>query len=119
MRNNYILLAKIFRTKRLMLGFSKRELARAVGISHTELSRIENCERPNYNVVTLINMCNVLQIDFVKTLKMCGYLPLKKGDIDKTTLDCINEFQQDKKASKVKDDDQYVIIAFFEDDFFN
>lgn len=119
MRNNYILMAKIFRSKRLVLGFSKRELARAVGISHTELSRIENCERPNYNVVTLINMCAVLQLDFIKLLKMCGYLPYKKGDLDKEVLECINEFQNDKKCRPVEEDDKYCIIAFFEDDFFN
>lgn len=110
MKNNYVLMARIFKIKRLMLGFSKRELARAVGISHTELSRIENFERPNYNVVTLINMCEVLQLNFMKLLKICGYLPVKNDDIDKKTLDCINEYQEEKIAHKIKGDDEFIVI---------
>lgn len=118
MKNNYCLMAEIFRLYRSIYGYSKRELARKVGISHTELSRIENCERENYNVVTLINLCKVLHIDFVRLLQMCGYLPCKNGDIDKKTLDYINEFQDSKKAKRIKESDDYCIIAFFEDDFF-
>ena len=117
MKNNYILMARIFKIKRLMLGFSKRELARAVGISHTELSRIENFERPNYNVVTLINMCEVLQLNFMKLLKICGYLPVKNGDIDTKTLDYINEYQEGKIAHKIKNDDEFIVIKVFKDDF--
>ncbi len=117
MRNNYCLMAEIFKWYRSFYGYSKRELARAVGISHSELSRIENCERENYNIVTLINMCNVLHIDFIKLLKICGYLPCKKGDIDRDTLNFINEFQKDKKAKPVSENDNYCVIAFFMDDF--
>lgn len=76
MKNNYRLLAEIIEIERNLMGYSKRDFARKVGISHTELTRIENQLRENYNVVTLITMCRVLEIDFVRLLQVCGYLPM-------------------------------------------
>ena len=75
MRYNYLLLSDLLRSKRLERGYSIRGLARIVGISDTELSRIENGERKNFNLVTLISLCEVLRIDFIKLLKVTGYLP--------------------------------------------
>lgn len=75
MRYNYLLLSDLLRSKRIERNYSIRGLSRAVGISDTELSRIENGERKNFNLVTLINLCEVLRIDFIKLLKVTGYLP--------------------------------------------
>ncbi len=118
MRNNYWVISEVFKTKRVFLGYSKRELASLVGISHSELSRIEHGERENYNVVTLINLCEVLHLDFIKLLKIAGYLPCKHGDFEQDLLDQIEEFNKSKKDySKFKDKDKekdgYFIIAFF------
>lgn len=117
MKNNYVLMAEIFRFYRLFNGYSKRELAKLVGISHTELSRIEHCERENYNIVTLINMCRVLHIDFIKLLKMCGYLPCKKGEIDEDILEYIDKVYNKENKSNAKDEICYVVAFFNEDTF--
>lgn len=75
MKNNYGFIAEVFRKRRIMLGYSKRKLAAIVGISDTEISRIEHGERENYNLVTLIRLCEVLKIDFIHLLVLAGYLP--------------------------------------------
>ena len=79
MRYNYLLLSDLLRSKRLERGYYIRGLARIIGISDTELSRIENGERKNFNLVTLINMCEVLRIDFIKLLKEFKKLPYEYG----------------------------------------
>lgn len=75
MKNDYLKLAVILRNKRLERGYSIRSLSRAVNISDTELARIENGERQNYNLITLIGLCKVLKIDFIKLLQVTNYLP--------------------------------------------
>lgn len=75
MKNNYSFIAEVFRKRRVELGYSKRKLAAIVGISDTEISRIEHGERENYNLVTLIRLCEVLKIDFIHLLVLAGYLP--------------------------------------------
>ena len=80
MKNNYSFIAEVFRKRRVMLGYSKRKLAAIVGISDTEVSRIEHGERENYNLVTLIRMCEVLKIDFIHLLVLAGYLPSNQID---------------------------------------
>ena len=82
MKNNYGFIAEVFRKRRVMLGYSKRKLAAIVGISDTEISRIEHGERENYNLVTLIRMCEVLKIDFIYLLVLAGYLPSDQIDND-------------------------------------
>ena len=73
--NNHLLLAKILRDRRIELGISINSLAVRVGISHTEVSRIESGERQNYNLITLIRMCQVLKLNFVRLLIVTEYLP--------------------------------------------
>lgn len=75
MRYDYLLLSDLLRSKRLERNYSIRGLARAVDISDTELARIENGERKNINLITLIKLCEVLNIDFVRLLKVTGYYP--------------------------------------------
>ena len=73
--NNHLLLAKILRDRRIELGISINSLAVRVGISHTEVSRIESGERQNYNLITLIRMCQILKLNFVRLLIVTEYLP--------------------------------------------
>ena len=75
MRYNYLLLSELLRGTRLEKGYSIRSLARAVGISDTEIARIENGIRKNINLITLVKMCETLDIDFVELLKITGYFP--------------------------------------------
>ena len=43
------------------------------GVSDTEISRIENGERQIPNLVTLISICEILEIDFIELLKLTNY----------------------------------------------
>ena len=100
MKYNYVLLAEILRRMRLFMGYSKRSLAEAVGISHTELTRIENGNRENYNLLTLIKICDVLHIDFIALLKITNYLPMKKGDIDENLIKDLEKFINDFESTE-------------------
>ncbi len=111
MKNNYLLLAEILRTRRILFGYSLRSLSSQVGISHTELARIENGGRTSYNLATIIGLCNVLQLDFIKLLKITGYLPCEEGEIDEETLAYINSFN--KINENDKNDSEYVVLEIF------
>lgn len=91
MRNNYLLLAEILKAKRILSGNSLRNVANEVGISHTELARIENGNRENFSLLTLVNLCEVLNVDIVKLLMITGYVPIKEDMIDEKTLNAFND----------------------------
>lgn len=91
MRNNYLLLAEILKGKRILSGNSLRNVANEVGISHTELARIENGNRENFSLLTLVNLCEVLNIDMVKLLMITGYIPIEEEMIDENTLTALND----------------------------
>lgn len=91
MRNNYLLLAEILKVKRILSGNSLRNVANEVGISHTELARIENGNRENFSLLTLVNLCEVLNVDVVKLLMITGYVPIDEDMIDEKTLIALND----------------------------
>ena len=108
---NYVLLAEILRMRRIACGVSLRQLANEVGISHTELARIENGSRSNYNLLTIIKMCNALGMDFVKLLKITGYLPVNDGDLDEATLANIESFNKlEEEYPKGKDEEGCIVL---------
>lgn len=76
MKYNYLFIGNFLRIKRLEMNYSIRSLARQVGMSDTELSRWENGERINYNLILLIRLCEILNINFIRLLKASEYLPL-------------------------------------------
>ncbi len=86
MRFNYYLLGEILRERRIEKGLSKNKLAQYVGISQPEVTRIENGTRTVPNIITLIYMCEVLDLDFINLLKITGYVDEKnliiKGNFD-------------------------------------
>lgn len=86
MRFNYVMLGYILREKRVEKGLSKNKLAQLVGISQPEVTRIENGIRTVPNIITLINMCEILDIDFINLLKVTGFVDrknlLEKGFYD-------------------------------------
>ena len=65
--NNYVI-GNIIRNKRENLSISKRELAKLVGISDTEIRRIENGIRRSYNLNILNRICEVLDINMIELL---------------------------------------------------
>ena len=56
---------EIIKNRRIALGYSLRNLANEVGISHTELVRIENGNRQCLNTITLLKICKLLNLDFL------------------------------------------------------
>ena len=64
---NYII-GKTIRIKRENLGISKNALSKLVGISDTEIRRIENGIRRSYNLNILNRICEVLDINMVELL---------------------------------------------------
>jgi len=110
-KNNYVLLAEILRMRRMVSGLSLRQLANEVGISHTELARIENGSRSNYNLLTIINMCNTLGMEAVKLLKITGYLPVEKGELDEATLSYIESFNKlEEEYPKGNDEEGCIVL---------
>ena len=66
-------LGKLIKEKRTELGYSIRKLSDAVGISGTELTRIESGERVVPNLLTLIYICKVLGLDLNNLLALSGF----------------------------------------------
>lgn len=114
MKSNYLLLAQLLKMRRLTSGYSKREFARKVDISDTEVSRIENGERQNYNLTTLIKMCEILNLDFVKLLKTCGYLPCQKEEMDIYLNQFIDEFKFNEETCNVQKEEPEHCIFILE-----
>lgn len=102
MRYNYLLLSDLLRSARLEKNYSIRALSRAVNISDTELTRIENGLRKNINLITLIKICEVLDIDFVGLLKVTGYYPHTYSRIIYNTENDFNQKKESQKEPKVK-----------------
>ena len=80
MKYNYVLMGFLLKHERLRKGYSVRSVARTVNISDTELARIENGFRKSVNLITLIRLCRVLNINFIKLLKVTNYLPKNYGE---------------------------------------
>ena len=68
MKYNYLKLAEVLKEKREDMGISTRKLGEKVGISHTEISRIENGMRPHFSFVILAKLCKELKIDMMNLL---------------------------------------------------
>ena len=80
MKYDCSLMGYLLKHERLRKGYSVRSVARAVNISDTELARIENGFRKSVNLITLIRLCKVLNINFIKLLKVTNYLPKDYGE---------------------------------------
>ncbi len=100
MKNNYLLLAEVLKRKRIKLGLSQRELGRLSGVSHTEIFRIENGERLEYNLTILLKLCDTLGINIVELLIATGYLSKNYMDILKNTIEVPKNFAEVKEESK-------------------
>lgn len=72
MKYNYLELAEMLKEKRTAKGISTRELANEVGISHTEISRIENGMKPYFSFIILAKLCKILDIDLMNLLDDVG-----------------------------------------------
>lgn len=74
-------LGKLVKNKRLEAGLSLRQLAKLVGVSHTEIARIESGERECPSLKILTSLADVLRVPGVQILEIAGYGKiLKKYD---------------------------------------
>ena len=74
MKYNYLELAEVLKEKRQEKGYSTRELGEIVGVSHTEISRIENGMRPHFSFVILAKLCKALKIDMINLIDLINVL---------------------------------------------
>lgn len=74
MDNNMKLMGEILQEIRLKNEISLRELGLEVGISHTEIYNIERGLRSNPGIMTIIRICEALDIDFIKLVISCELL---------------------------------------------
>lgn len=102
MKNNYLLLAEVLKRKRIKLGLSQRELGRLSGVSHTEVFRIENGERLEYNLTILLKLCNILGINIIELLIATGYISKNYMEILKDTVEIPRNFASVEESSKEK-----------------
>ena len=68
MSDNSYIIGNIIREQRENLNVSKRTLAKLVGISDTEIKRIEDGMRKSFNLNILNRICNVLGINMNELL---------------------------------------------------
>lgn len=73
MNDNFLYLGKVLKARRNELGYSLRGVANRAGISHTELYNIEEGIRVAPSFITIINLCNILQLDINELLIKIGY----------------------------------------------
>jgi transcriptional regulator with XRE-family HTH domain len=80
-KNNYLKLGKIIKFERGRKGFSRRKCAALVDISDTELKRIEDGERQVPNLITLINICKLLELDLLNLLDDTGFYEMPEEEL--------------------------------------
>jgi len=125
------ILGKLIKEKRIEEGYSIRELAKLVGISDTELGRIENGERAVPNLLALIYICKNLGLDMENILELSGFMdnPIdkpyevavyktSKTDLKKLTIFGTNEEDVIDKLNKYMDDNYIYDLSKEEEIFY-
>lgn len=92
--SNYTNPGEFLKENRLSKKLSLRGLSSIAGISHTEISKIENGEREHPSASTLFNICRGLDLDFYKVADLFGVNPV---EVDNNT--------ENKSINKVKGKD--------------
>ncbi len=105
MRFNFYLLGKILKERRIEKGLSKNRLAQYVGISQPEVTRIENGIRTVPNLITLIYMCEILDLDFINLLIITGY-------VDNKNLKMTRSFDINKNKINIKRNTELEFIVY-------
>lgn len=78
MKDKNKILGEILKERRNELGYSLRKVADVIGISHTELSNIEDGERKSLNLNLIVNLCEYLNISFKDTLDKSRFFEEQK-----------------------------------------
>lgn len=104
MKYDVLLLAGIIKKRRITLGYSLRSVAEQIGISHTELARIENGNRTNFSLIVIVRLCEILKIDFVNLLTITGYIS------SNSTLNDCYQFQEEPECEEDYDEELEDIV---------
>ena len=70
--------------KRLSMNLSLRGLSSKAGVSHTEISKVENGERENPSKATIFKICAALELNFVDIAPLFNIEPTIEEDILET-----------------------------------
>lgn len=79
--NSGNMLGALIKEKRIDEGYSIRKLADLVGVSSTELTRIESGERVVPNLLTLIYICKELHMNMENILRLSGFIVDKQSNV--------------------------------------
>ena len=109
MKYNYLELAERLKNAREEKGLSLRQLADKIGISHTEISRIENGMRANFSFLILIKLCKELDIDVMNLLDDLG---LWEVDFDKLFYVMVKSKEEKIFKVHARSDGEAFRIAF-------
>lgn len=116
MRFNYIELSKILSETRKKSKISMRKLAFAVGVSHTEIARIESGNREAPNVVTIIKICEALDLNPIIILLKTNFFTIEMlEDLFNNHNQIVNKY--DRNNSKIKPDMLYEFANFLSESF--
>ena len=121
------ILGNYIKEKRVEEGYSIRKFADLVGISFTELTRIESGERVIPNLLTLIYICKILDIDMDNLLKISGFKDNNKNKLyeievkktskkkfyvsasnDEEAFDNLSKFIENKKIYNLSEDEDLI-----------
>lgn len=109
MKYDYLKLAEVLKERREELEISTRDLAYQVGVSHTEISRIENGMRPHFSFVILAKLCKVLKIDMINLIDL-----INLWEVDDNKIFYVMFKQEEEKIYKVhaRSEGEAIRIAF-------
>lgn len=103
MKYDYLKLGKIIKENREDYELSTRELAEKVGMSHSEISRLENGLKANIGVYSLSKICEVLDINMKFLLEDVGlyeeeeerifYIIFRNKSLDIFKIHAKNEYE--------------------------
>ena len=109
MKYDYLKLAEVLKERREELEISTRDLAYQVGVSHTEISRIENGMRPHFSFVILAKLCKALKIDMINLIDL-----INLWEVDDNKVFYVMFKQEEEKIYKVhaRSEGEAIRIAF-------
>lgn len=92
------LLSKAIKKERCKKGLSQRQLAKAIGVSNSEISKIELCKRIKPSPNILKKIAHELLLDYSNLMELAGYKSnyyLKKNEsIESEYLALIEEIME-------------------------
>lgn len=80
MNYDYLKLIKILKEERTKKNLSQRQLAKKIGVSNGEISKIENGLKSNFSFIILAKICEELDIDVEQLLIEIGLKNIKNRE---------------------------------------